>query len=75
MGYVRAIPDWEKFRSSTGLCLYIYSHSLGFSFDDDGSLVNIKPISVSESESDNLEVPSMVHFNLFCFLKFIPLMI
>ena len=50
-----------------------YSRSLGFSFDDDGSLVKIKPISVSESESDNLEVPSMVHFNLFCFLKFIPL--
>ena len=47
--------------------------SLGFSFEDEGSLVNISPISVSESESDNLEVPSMVHFNLFCFLKFIPL--
>ena len=47
--------------------------SLGFSFEDDGSLVNMSPISVSESESDNLEVPSMVHFNLFCFLKFIPL--
>ena len=64
--------DWDK---SAELCVQraLRIRSLGFSFEDEGSLVNISPISVSESESDNLEVPSMVHFNLFCFLKFIPL--
>ena len=64
--------DWDE---SADLYVQraLHIRSLGFSFDDEGSLVNISPISVSESESDNLEVPSMVHFNLFCFLKFIPL--